>query len=258
MKPVLGTGSMFVRSVENEEELAEHFEFFLKGAWEQFAYDPLHQTAQREYEGGCCWRSSCPAPRSVWSRSSTTASRTLSPSTTSRCPPDPRSRRSTRARPPGCPRPSWTRSRRRPGLCTARWASPPAPPMWSSGCAATPSRSSWKQRPAWAAVPSTGRCCCPPVSTWSKPSLTWRADSPPCRTQGEGHTGRLLEHLRRAGRRLHRSRRTRRGTRRPARRRGRDLQVARRPPPRPSADLPRARSPHLHRGRRERTRPGLP
>ncbi|WP_405996979.1 ATP-grasp domain-containing protein [Streptomyces sp. NBC_00829] len=52
MKPVLGTGSMFVRSVENEEELAEHFEFFLKGAWEQFAYDPLHQTAQREYEGG--------------------------------------------------------------------------------------------------------------------------------------------------------------------------------------------------------------
>ncbi|MDJ1132742.1 ATP-grasp domain-containing protein [Streptomyces iconiensis] len=52
MKPVLGTGSMFVRSVDNEEELAEHFDFFLKGSWERFTYDPLHDAAHKAYDGG--------------------------------------------------------------------------------------------------------------------------------------------------------------------------------------------------------------
>ncbi|WP_328395219.1 ATP-grasp domain-containing protein [Streptomyces sp. NBC_00390] len=52
MKPVLGTGSMFVRSVDDEDELAEHFDFFLKGAWDGFTYDPLHSSAHAEYEGG--------------------------------------------------------------------------------------------------------------------------------------------------------------------------------------------------------------
>ncbi|MFJ2742616.1 ATP-grasp domain-containing protein [Streptomyces sp. NPDC087440] len=52
MKPVLGTGSMFVRSVENEAELTEHFEFFRTGAWDRFTYDPLHTAAHQEYAGG--------------------------------------------------------------------------------------------------------------------------------------------------------------------------------------------------------------
>jgi biotin carboxylase len=52
MKPVLGTGSMFVRSVDNEDDLAEHFEVFLKGAWDGFTYDPLHRSAHEKYDGG--------------------------------------------------------------------------------------------------------------------------------------------------------------------------------------------------------------
>ncbi|MBO8195991.1 ATP-grasp domain-containing protein [Streptomyces oryzae] len=52
MKPVLGTGSMFVRSVADEDELAAYFETFRTGAWDGFTYDPLHEAAQREYEGG--------------------------------------------------------------------------------------------------------------------------------------------------------------------------------------------------------------
>jgi biotin carboxylase len=51
LKPVLGTGSMFVRSVATREELTDHFEFFREGAWDKFTKDPLHAAAKEEYGG---------------------------------------------------------------------------------------------------------------------------------------------------------------------------------------------------------------
>jgi biotin carboxylase len=51
LKPVLGTGSMFVRSVANRGELTEHFDFFREGAWDKFTKDPLHAAAKEEYDG---------------------------------------------------------------------------------------------------------------------------------------------------------------------------------------------------------------
>lgn len=51
LKPFIGTGSMFVRSVENDRELEEHFETFRRGAWEGFTIDPLHDAAHTQYAG---------------------------------------------------------------------------------------------------------------------------------------------------------------------------------------------------------------
>lgn len=51
LKPVLGTGSMFVRTVADDAELAEHFTFHRSGAWTGFEHDPLHGAAHEEYQG---------------------------------------------------------------------------------------------------------------------------------------------------------------------------------------------------------------
>lgn len=62
LKPVLGTGSMFVRSVADREELAEHFDFFREGAWDRFTNDPLHQAARTEYDGALLLEEFVPGP----------------------------------------------------------------------------------------------------------------------------------------------------------------------------------------------------
>ncbi|MET9697957.1 ATP-grasp domain-containing protein [Streptomyces sp. NPDC006529] len=51
MKPIIGGGSMFVRRVDNAEELAEHFEEIRAGAWAGFDYDPLFFLKSRYSEG---------------------------------------------------------------------------------------------------------------------------------------------------------------------------------------------------------------
>jgi biotin carboxylase len=51
LKPVLGTGSMYVRSVDHEDELREHFEFLLGGAWAGFQADPLYRASFDEHRG---------------------------------------------------------------------------------------------------------------------------------------------------------------------------------------------------------------
>ncbi|OLF17230.1 ATP-grasp domain-containing protein [Actinophytocola xanthii] len=62
LKPVLGTGSMFVRSVADRDELAAHFEFFRHGAWAGFSRDPLHRAAVAEYGGGLLLEEFVPGP----------------------------------------------------------------------------------------------------------------------------------------------------------------------------------------------------
>lgn len=51
LKPIIGTGSMYVRSVPDDAELAEHFETVRRGSWESLDYDPLHARAREEYGG---------------------------------------------------------------------------------------------------------------------------------------------------------------------------------------------------------------
>ncbi|WP_371617714.1 ATP-grasp domain-containing protein [Streptomyces sp. NBC_00454] len=51
MKPIIGGGSMFVRRVDNAEELAEHFEEIRAGAWAGFDYDPLFFLKSQYSEG---------------------------------------------------------------------------------------------------------------------------------------------------------------------------------------------------------------
>lgn len=51
LKPVLGTGSMYVRSVDDEGGLREHFDFLLRGAWKGFESDPLYREAYEEHRG---------------------------------------------------------------------------------------------------------------------------------------------------------------------------------------------------------------
>ncbi|MGW6128955.1 ATP-grasp domain-containing protein [Cellulomonas sp. NPDC055163] len=51
MKPIIGGGSMFVRRVDNPEELAEHFEDIRAGAWAGFDYDPLFFLKSKYSEG---------------------------------------------------------------------------------------------------------------------------------------------------------------------------------------------------------------
>ena len=52
LKPLIGGGSMYVRRVDNDAELTEHFEMIRRGAWDGFDYDPLYRSAKREYRGG--------------------------------------------------------------------------------------------------------------------------------------------------------------------------------------------------------------
>lgn len=51
LKPILGTGSMYVRSVADDGELAEHLEFIRRGSWAGFEADPLHVRAHQRYGG---------------------------------------------------------------------------------------------------------------------------------------------------------------------------------------------------------------
>ncbi|MFF9426124.1 ATP-grasp domain-containing protein [Streptomyces sp. NPDC014746] len=51
LKPFIGYGSMYVRRIDDERDLEEHFEALRTGAWEGFDYDPLYEEAVRLYEG---------------------------------------------------------------------------------------------------------------------------------------------------------------------------------------------------------------
>lgn len=51
MKPLIGGGSMYVRRVDDDGELAEYFEPIKRGAWDAFGYDPLYESALAEYGG---------------------------------------------------------------------------------------------------------------------------------------------------------------------------------------------------------------
>jgi biotin carboxylase len=62
LKPVLGTGSMFVRSVADPAELTELFEFFRASAWDRFTTDPLHHAAMGEYGGALLLEEFVPGP----------------------------------------------------------------------------------------------------------------------------------------------------------------------------------------------------
>jgi len=62
LKPILGTGSMFVRSVADRSELRTHFETFRVGAWRGFTKDPLHAEAEQEYGGALLLEEFVPGP----------------------------------------------------------------------------------------------------------------------------------------------------------------------------------------------------
>ncbi|MFI6292657.1 ATP-grasp domain-containing protein [Nonomuraea sp. NPDC050790] len=62
LKPIIGTGSMYVRSVATQEELEEHFDVIREGAWAGFTYDPLHDSAMRSYRGGVLAEQFVPGP----------------------------------------------------------------------------------------------------------------------------------------------------------------------------------------------------
>ncbi|MWK35654.1 ATP-grasp domain-containing protein [Actinomadura sp. J1-007] len=51
LKPIIGTGSMYVRSVADDAELERHFETVRRGSWESLDYDPLYVRAKEEYGG---------------------------------------------------------------------------------------------------------------------------------------------------------------------------------------------------------------
>nr|WP_067478663.1 ATP-grasp domain-containing protein [Actinomadura hibisca] len=51
LKPIIGTGSMYVRSVAGDAELEHHFETVRRGSWDSLDYDPLHARAREEYGG---------------------------------------------------------------------------------------------------------------------------------------------------------------------------------------------------------------
>lgn len=62
LKPIIGTGSMYVRSVATMAELEEHFDVIREGAWAGFTYDPLHDSAMRSYGGGVLAEQFVPGP----------------------------------------------------------------------------------------------------------------------------------------------------------------------------------------------------
>lgn len=51
LKPIIGTGSMYVRAVGSGDDLARHFETVHRGSWESLDYDPLHRAAREQYGG---------------------------------------------------------------------------------------------------------------------------------------------------------------------------------------------------------------
>jgi biotin carboxylase len=51
VKPIIGTGSMYVRSLADDAELARFFEPIRRGSWDSFGTDPLHDSAYAEYGG---------------------------------------------------------------------------------------------------------------------------------------------------------------------------------------------------------------
>jgi biotin carboxylase len=62
LKPIIGTGSMYVRSVDDDAQLAEFFEPIRKGSWDGFTYDPLHGDAVAEYGGAVLMEQFVPGP----------------------------------------------------------------------------------------------------------------------------------------------------------------------------------------------------
>ncbi|GGM15160.1 MULTISPECIES: ATP-grasp domain-containing protein [Micromonospora] len=62
LKPVLGTGSMFVRSVADRTELTAHFDAFRAGAWAGFSKDPLRERSEREHDGALLLEEFVPGP----------------------------------------------------------------------------------------------------------------------------------------------------------------------------------------------------
>jgi biotin carboxylase len=62
LKPVLGTGSMYVRSVADEAELDDIFALLLQRAWDSFTGDPLYQQARREHDGALLIEEFVPGP----------------------------------------------------------------------------------------------------------------------------------------------------------------------------------------------------
>lgn len=51
LKPLIGGGSMFVKRINNDEEMRKSFEYIRNGAWEGFDYDPLYSEGKVKYAG---------------------------------------------------------------------------------------------------------------------------------------------------------------------------------------------------------------
>lgn len=51
LKPIIGGGSMFIRRVDSEAELEQHFATIQQGAWNGFDYDPLYASTYQNYQG---------------------------------------------------------------------------------------------------------------------------------------------------------------------------------------------------------------
>lgn len=51
LKPLIGGGSMFIRRVDSDAELEMYFDMIQHGAWDGFEYDPLYESASKDYEG---------------------------------------------------------------------------------------------------------------------------------------------------------------------------------------------------------------
>jgi biotin carboxylase len=62
LKPVLGTGSMCVRSVANQAELESHFAFLHENSWTSFASDPLYDAAYDKHDGALLVEEFVPGP----------------------------------------------------------------------------------------------------------------------------------------------------------------------------------------------------
>ena len=50
LKPLIGGGSMYVRRINTETELEQHFDYIKKGAWDGFEYDPLYESSRNKYK----------------------------------------------------------------------------------------------------------------------------------------------------------------------------------------------------------------
>jgi biotin carboxylase len=62
LKPVLGTGSMCVRSIASQAELETHFAYLQKKSWNNFSSDPLYDTAYRAHDGALLVEEFVPGP----------------------------------------------------------------------------------------------------------------------------------------------------------------------------------------------------